>query len=672
MNKSENSLKPLNEILKRLPGLRTSLEGQRRGTEYKCNNERDFIETITGVRIDSCAESTQDSTVQLDVGIHLIDQLSSETLDNDVYYSDVICASRYLISLCNEKGKVLKELLLEKCRGKQRDVKKDLASQDFPHNKYSERAVAEILRNECPIHYVLWHKRWLQGTYRSIFGQPISPLKGIQISIEDMAVFLYKIFWLDYIYCENTRPGKWYKMENGILRPKEQAVEEMYSILSDKNRIWNVEYKGCNISSTYNEISRPEYENANFKIVFEAFYKFICNKTHIRSVCDTLKNKMSLRFSKDFNSDIERMLWNNGYMTVATRTGIKIVRPHIEDLYYMTAKCGIEPIENPPCPEMRKLLIDWLEKVYPEQTYEFILTDWAGLLRGGNPFKLLRCYTGTTGNNSKTSIISLLVEMLGDYVQSTNISILMNQNNTSATTELVKAIYTRLVVINETGVSQKCDPEQIKSLTGCDYISTRALFTESKSNILFAKIIVVCNEIFKVENADVATQKRFEISPHIAKWVDNPEDMQYKGLKNIHKIDPDFTNKAKKLNSTLAWILVHEYYPKFVEWLKDSSKRKLPPMFQHDQKKQWIRICDLSGFVDGFVKKTGDMNDKISIEDLIREYNFSRGKSPTNDINILKDKMISLCFQGEHIVNDFVHGYTLNKKQNTPMAKYTK
>ena len=189
------------------------------------------------------------------------------------------------------------------------------------------------------------------------------------------------------------------------------------------------------------------------------------------------------------------------------------------------------------------------------------------------------------------------------------------------------------------------------------------MYKDSKSSKVYTKIIVVCNEIFKIKNADVATQRRFEVHSHLARWVTDPDQAEFRGKKYIHKIDANFSSKIPKLATVLAWQLVYNYYPKYVEWLKDSRKRELPTLFREDQKKQWIKVCELSGFVNNYVVETGKEEDSIKIEEIITHYNFEKRRPSQDNYDSLREKIIMLCFDKAHIVDDVIYGFKEKKKR---------
>lgn len=602
-----------------------------------------------------------DSTESYHVALHLISAMPDEIFANDVYYADILCAAKHVYGCSREQRDFSSNefviLLEKKTAGLERNIRGDWKSCRFSRDKYTEKAIGEILRDEYPEIYNQWQSMWIRGTMNKIFSGSVNRGGQLEIDTQELAILLYKFFWLDYIFYNEPPRGKWFIMSSGILREIQSPIDDMYCRLYDEARIWRIEYNGQFFTEPAFQILAEGFQNVSFQGAFRAFRRAIGNMHKAGNVLGPIKNRFTPLFSKKMNDDPERMLWKNGRMTVATTTRIEVVTPHIEDFYTTVTGCDLPDRDDQPDEEDLRFLEEWLMQVYPENTHRFILTDWAGILRGGNPFKLLRCLTGV-GSNSKTCIMSLLGGMLGEYCVSTNISILMNSMNGAATTELAKSIDKRLTLINETGSSQTADAEQSKLLTGDeDMLSYRQLYGESKSSKIYTKIYVVCNEIFRINNADTAMQKRFEVHPHLAQWVHNPNAPEHKNKTRIYKIDTSFSTKIKALTSTLAWMLVYEYYPEYVGWLKDSTKRSLPDLFKDEQRKQWIKVCELSGFVNNSVTQTCNAEDSVDIELLIRNYNYERKKPPKSNYDSLREKIISLCFSDAQIIGENIHGY---------------
>lgn len=628
-------------------------------------NESELSESdIAEYSVNCSKEYYADSVQREHVGVHLISIMPKKVFESDVYYTDILCAAKHIATADTER--TLIHLLESKCKGLERNIRRDWYNSDFPRDKYTERAIAEILKEECPPIYFKWQTKWLEGTLMEIFEKGTIKGSCLSVKTENLAVLLYKFFWLDYIYISTDVKG-WFTMNNGVLIDFQGAIEEMFTRLHEKSRIWRLTYRGDRIEEPAINILSPTFFNQNFRNIFEAFMNTVgsFNVTSKGFLYRTMENKFSIKeLQKEMNNDPERILWKNGKMTVATQNGIKVVQPHIEDLYNIRTGCDLPDETEVPDPELLELFDKWLRDVYPENAHDFVLTDWAGFLRGGNPFKKLRCPTGQSGSNSKSSIMDMLGKVFGEYCVSANVSLLMNPNSGGATTELAKSIRSRITIINETGSAQGVDAEQIKLLTGDnDLVSVRAMYKDSKSSKVYTKIIVVCNEIFKIKNADVATQRRFEVHSHLARWVTDPNQSEFKNKKYIHKIDTNFSVKIPKLAEVLAWQLVYNYYPKYVEWLKDPKKRELPTLFREDQKKQWVKVCELSGFVNNYVVETGNEEDSIKIEEIITHYNFEKRRPSQDNYDSLREKIIMLCFDKAHIVDDVIYGFKEKKKR---------
>lgn len=626
-------------------------------------NQEDLdIEEYLPVKQQKSSEMYSRSIDPMDVATHLIGIMPLEVFKNESDYADIVCAMKHVFSKDNEHKRGL-QILVEHLKDDEslvKKVKKDWYSVMYSADKYTHVAIGEILLRRYPAIYLLWHSYWLSGTYESIINTMSRTSNVIKISPNDLSDLIYKMFWLDYLYFED----KWYTFDqNCILINDNTSVTKMVISLLNDNRQWR--YKNIT-HTTYDARENSEkIGDTSYLQSFLKFYTHISNNLKPTSIETFLRAKFSFGIKKEMNDDPERILWKNGYMTVAKTTCISVVGPHIEDLYTMKTSTDF-PDEKPPDKDIYELY-NWLFQAYPEGTHEFMLTDWASFLHGVNVHRKNRSWVGV-GANSKSKLLKLIENLLGDYCVVANQGIVMEQENqNNATTSMNIIMKARVACINEPSIDLHLSAEQLKIISGGDRISTRKLFQEGATAQNMSKIIIVCNNIPSIKNADKPTRERFEVHPHVGKWCSDPDDPEMvKKYKYRYKIDSSFDNKIPKLARALAWVLVNDYYPRYVEWVNDHSRRKLPELFACEQDKQWRRVCKLSKFVHE--KVIPFHNDKcyVTLVNIQERYIASMcSKSRSNTENDFVSECIrDMCLSGK-FVDEKLYGYCIKYQNNS-------
>lgn len=628
-------------------------------TLTSCQDEID-IEDFLPMKQDISHEMYSKSTNPINVATHLINIMPLEVFEDEAEYADIICAMKNTFPK-DESHRGL-EVLLNHLKSKEKicdKIKKDWESSLFDENKYTHRAIGEILLRRYPKIYLIWHSFWISGTYSDIIDNICkNNSSSNKISLNDISELMYKLFWLEYIYIN----GKWYTLDqNNILIECGTAVSSMIIDMSERNRQWR--YK--NETHTTDDVTnnRDKIGDVTYCQAFEKFHTFISNMKSA-SIESNLKARFSFLIKKEFNNDPERILWKNGYMTVAKSTGISLVGPHIEDLYTMTTSCNFPSTK----PKQRDIddLFNWLYQAYPEGTHEFMLTDWASFLHGINIHRKNRSWIGV-GANSKSRLIKLIESMLGDYcVTAPQCIIMEQQNNGNATTEINNIMKARVACINEPQIGSHLSAEQLKIISGSDRLFIRKLYQEGASCQNMSKIIIVCNNIPLIKNADKPTRDRFEAHPHLGKWCSDPEDPEMKKkYKYLYKIDSTFDDKIPHLAGALAWILFYDYYPKYVEWVKDHANRKLPKLFADEQERQWRRVCKLSEYVFEKVIKYKDPTCYVTLKNITDRYIHSnKTLGSCQDQNFISDSIRDMCL-ADKLIDDKVYGYCIKQQGNT-------
>jgi putative DNA primase/helicase len=135
------------------------------------------------------------------------------------------------------------------------------------------------------------------------------------------------------------------------------------------------------------------------------------------------------------------------------------------------------------------------------------------------------CITGHTGEqacfiaigsgaNGKSTLFSVVQKVLGDYAGDTPMQTLMQSRYGDQNTYDLAALEgKRLVIAQEGEASSKLAEAKLKSMTGGDPIACRPIYGKPKTYDPRFKIVLVTNELPKIEGVDEAIWRRIKVIP---------------------------------------------------------------------------------------------------------------------------------------------------------------
>jgi len=141
------------------------------------------------------------------------------------------------------------------------------------------------------------------------------------------------------------------------------------------------------------------------------------------------------------------------------------------------------------------------------------------------------CLHGPSADNSKSTIMSTVQAVLGEYAGSIPVRAMLesDKKGSGPDPEMVKVRGLRMIVTSEAPQGSKFSMDMLKLLTGSDVISARTLFKDLVEFKSIAKLFLHTNVIPDVRGHDPAFFNRLRIIPFDARFV-GPED--------AHLVDP--------------------------------------------------------------------------------------------------------------------------------------
>ena len=153
------------------------------------------------------------------------------------------------------------------------------------------------------------------------------------------------------------------------------------------------------------------------------------------------------------------------------------------------------------------------------------------------------------GSNGKSTFISVLRDILGDYETKTSTDTLVEKNNSSNTNDLAALRGARLVSAIETSAGKRLAEALVKELTGQDAVTARFLYKEFFTFVPVFKLWLGCNHVPVIQGQDHGIWRRIRLVPFDVQFQDPDHTTgPYK--------DKDLPEKLKsEYQGILAWLV---------------------------------------------------------------------------------------------------------------------
>jgi hypothetical protein len=136
-------------------------------------------------------------------------------------------------------------------------------------------------------------------------------------------------------------------------------------------------------------------------------------------------------------------------------------------------------------------------------------------------------------------------------------------NASGPTPQLARAKSTRVAFLDEPEDDIPMHKGTIKRYTGGDSFFARLLQDNGGDVQATFKMILICNKVPVIANADKAIKNRTRIFPYLSTWsMDAPEDEREQYEQRKFKMDPTFERRIPVLAPAFLWIMA-QYYPHY-------------------------------------------------------------------------------------------------------------
>ena len=132
------------------------------------------------------------------------------------------------------------------------------------------------------------------------------------------------------------------------------------------------------------------------------------------------------------------------------------------------------------------------------------------------------------GSNGKSTLLELVMELLGDYAQVSPASLLTEQARESHPTVLANLEGSRFAVVNEIPMNARIDSARFKSLTGGDTIPVHLMYKDFHPMTPRFKLFIATNHLPRIADNSDGMWRRVVVIPFNVKFVGDACDQDLK------------------------------------------------------------------------------------------------------------------------------------------------
>ena len=432
----------------------------------------------------------------------------------------------------------------------------------FANSSITVRTLAWYAREDSRERYSNWHRDWCMSSME----------RALSCLHTDVSEALHRVYWLDFAYCPIGK-GKWFQFKNHRWFEAHQGIALRKAISSDFMRRFE---KARAVLTQHITSSNDDSFKANAEISVKKITSLIAKLKTVG-----FKNSVMMAVCEEFSDEkFMSLLDSNSDLTGVTNGVLEVLGNHVlfrsakpEDYVSMCTNVPFSQDytwKNPLVQECMK----WLGQVFGDRPLlHHFLKFAASCLKGRNSDKIFPIFTGE-GDNSKSMIVKLFEATFSSYCIKFDMANVTgrNSNASGATPQLARAKSTRIAFMDEPADDVPMNKEVIKRWVGGDSFFSRFLHDNGSDVQVTFKLVLTCNKVPVIPNADKAIKNRTRLFPFLATWVDDaPEDEAEQYRLRRFKRNQFFERRIPILAPAFLWIM-SQYYPHYAtEGLTDPS-----------------------------------------------------------------------------------------------------
>jgi P4 family phage/plasmid primase-like protien len=434
--------------------------------------------------------------------------------------------------------------------------------------------------------------------------------------------------------------GKWYIYQNGIwikdvegLRIKKIVVSDLANFYKKKVLLYEQSLSKLNIKDEKYEKDKTEIED-KIKLL-----RNIVNKLGTEGKVNGIINMSKSNFNEesfaeklDMNTDI---LCFGEYLYDLKNNIWRETLPTDN----CSMKCGVERQDIND--NHKELVLRILGDIFTDKdVFEYQLNNLAMMMLGGNKSQDFYIWQGA-GANGKSLLTKYLDFIFGDYYINlpTNLITQKETKVGGTNSELVKMKSKRICVFSEPQQNERLNNSTIKTMTGGDKITAREIFSFPITFKIDAKLIVLCNNTFAMEDVcDESMPRRINFIKFENKFKAEPnKNIPYEKLRNDEYMTDIFVNKIK---GSFMKILLDRYQ----ELAKKEYKYSVPKLIK-EAKQEFVDENDsVKSFFNETYEYSENKKDFIQLKDMFNTYKMYciTNKLKPNNLKLFKNRILSI------------------------------
>lgn len=271
------------------------------------------------------------------------------------------------------------------------------------------------------------------------------------------------------------------------------------------------------------------------------------------------------------------------------------------------------------------LAMDYIAKVFPiANEREFMLSFLSTALSGIN-VRNFGILTGQ-GQNSKSILLDIMNNMLGDYAYKCHVDILLQQMKIGACPELANIHKKRLVYFNEPSRHKTIIGSTIKDLVSNETsggINSRQLYSSDTHVANHGTYFVLCNKIPDIDDTSDAVYDRLIVCPFRSLFKPVAELHKYSGID--HVFPQDYRVTTHKFRVDIRLQLFHILANKLYEFinLNNETLINIPASFTEKTEEYLQDSNDLNSWFRGLYEYRDDYKGCVTMKEVYRAFTAS-------------------------------------------------
>lgn len=376
--------------------------------------------------------------------------------------------------------------------------------------------------------------------------------------VEGDVAKVFKAYYKDKFVCVAGDKHRWYEFENHrwVFRPG--GIRIRLVITNEFRSIFRQAY--LQASSMMGKIDDGD--------VLERSKR--CGALIVALGQDSFVKKLMNMCADEFNDhdfekrlDSNRQLWvcNNGVIDFGGEGETPKFREGRPD-DYMCLTSGVNYYEDMSEDDVDvKEVKECVRKIIPnDRVRQYVFDIVSVAMRGQNRHKKFLLFTGSKGNNGKSTLFKLFEKLFGDYSHKFPQQMFISTNrvsSSSARPELSAVRGKRLASTQEISKEATVDVGVVKELTGNDTFFARGLYKEGSAIEPMFTLMMQLNELFKMQGTDKATWNRVrKIDCNSLFDDDAPLSVAEQNAKSHYPRDKHIEAKFGRYAEAFLWVLV--------------------------------------------------------------------------------------------------------------------